>query len=124
MKCEPLLMSIVASFFHRRGRLRREALAARTPTLRRPLMIAPPLATVVSTSAVIPAETDVDMKAFEGAGMSRSKHFAIFTLGLLAIVLLSACGGGGGGGAADTNAAPPSGSSNWDEMVWDQDKWA
>lgn len=54
--------------------------------------------------------------------MKKPKRFAIFTLGLL-IVLLSACGGGGGG-ATDTNAAPPSGSSNWDEMVWDQDKWA
>ncbi|HEX9626638.1 MAG TPA: hypothetical protein VGA00_06845 [Acidiferrobacterales bacterium] len=33
---------------------------------------------------------------------------------------LGACGGGGGGGAAP----PPAGSSNWDEMKWDQDNWS
>ena len=32
--------------------------------------------------------------------------------------LLPACSGGGGGGGNDN------GSSNWDEMKWDQDKWA
>lgn len=34
--------------------------------------------------------------------------------------LLSIAGCGGSGGDDDT----PSGSSNWDEMVWDQDSWA
>ena len=29
---------------------------------------------------------------------------------------LTACGGGGGG-------APPQDTSNWGEMVWDQDNW-
>jgi hypothetical protein len=39
-------------------------------------------------------------------------------LGLLAF-LLPACGGGGSG---DGNGVVPS--SDWDEMVWDQDNWA
>ncbi len=39
---------------------------------------------------------------------------------LLGAVLLTGCGSGGGGG--DDPAA--TGSSNWDEMVWDQDQWS
>jgi len=34
-------------------------------------------------------------------------------------VSLSACGGGGGGGGGGGTT----GSSNWDELVWDQDNW-
>ncbi len=41
----------------------------------------------------------------------------IKTVLLLAFVaVLAGCGGGGGDGGAQ-------GSSNWDEMVWDQDNW-
>lgn len=40
---------------------------------------------------------------------------------LLAVLLLAGCSGGGGGGGGGNNS--PSGSSNWDEMVWDQDNW-
>ena len=36
---------------------------------------------------------------------------------VLISTLLSACGGGGGDGAG------PAGSSNWDELQWDQDNW-
>lgn len=43
-------------------------------------------------------------------------------IGLLSmILLLNACGGGGGG---DNTTTAPAGSSNWDEMTWDQDNWA
>ncbi len=41
------------------------------------------------------------------------------TILLLAFSILSACGGGGGGDAPQQ----PTGSSNWDSMVWDQDNW-
>jgi hypothetical protein len=45
---------------------------------------------------------------------------------LLAVLVsalgLSACGGGGGGGALPLPGA--GGSSNWDEMKWDQDNWS
>ena len=41
------------------------------------------------------------------------RHFLYLIFMLLAI---SACGGG--------DSAPPAGSSNWDEMVWDQDDWS
>ena len=37
----------------------------------------------------------------------------------LTVVLLGGCSNGGGGGSNNTNP-----SSNWDEMVWDQDNWA
>jgi hypothetical protein len=35
---------------------------------------------------------------------------------LLFVGLLTACGGGGGGGGS-------TGSSDWDEMVWNEDVW-
>jgi len=40
---------------------------------------------------------------------------------LLSIVLLflTACGGGGGSGGST-----PTGSQDWDTMVWDNDNWA
>lgn len=34
--------------------------------------------------------------------------------------IVAGCGGGGGGGGG---VLPAAGSSNWDEMVWDQDNW-
>jgi hypothetical protein len=40
----------------------------------------------------------------------------LMAFGML-VTLMAACGGGGGGGGGD-------GSSNWDELVWDQDDWA
>jgi len=50
------------------------------------------------------------------------KGIQLFTIRIsLALVLaamLTGCGGGGGGAPAAT------GSSNWDEMTWDQDNWA
>ena len=39
-----------------------------------------------------------------------------FFAALMALMSLTACGGGGGG-------QPASGTSNWDQMVWDQDNW-
>ena len=51
--------------------------------------------------------------------MNVARHRAIRMLGVLAVALLSACGGGGGGGTTPL----PAGSSNWDQMVWDQDNW-
>ncbi len=38
-------------------------------------------------------------------------------------MLITACGSGGGGGG-NNNSSTPSGSSDWDTMVWDQDDWA
>lgn len=38
---------------------------------------------------------------------------------LFTVLFISACGGGGGG-----SPPPEEGSSNWDEMVWDQDDWS
>ena len=46
------------------------------------------------------------------------RKYAYLTVSLLMLLLLTVCGGGGGGGAE-----PPGTSSNWDQMVWDQDKW-
>lgn len=40
---------------------------------------------------------------------------------ILALVVLGGCGGGGGGGSS--TPAAPTGSSNWDSMIWDQDNW-
>ena len=46
--------------------------------------------------------------------MWRSTRLRLLTvMGLL--LLLAGCGGGGGGGDES--------SSDWDEMVWDQDDW-
>jgi len=47
--------------------------------------------------------------------MKKMGVFKIFLL-TFALLLLSGCGGGGGSNAS-------SGSSNWDAMTWDQDKW-
>ena len=49
-----------------------------------------------------------------------AKLIGIFTLLLMLAFSMASCGGGGDG---DTTPTPPSGSSNWDEMVWDQDNW-
>jgi len=47
---------------------------------------------------------------------------------LLAVLAgLAACGGGGGGGGGDSNSnpnPPRSGTTNWDQMVRDQDNWS
>ena len=42
------------------------------------------------------------------------------TILLLSVSVLAACGGGGSDGGTPQ---PPTGSSNWDSMVWDQDNW-
>jgi len=47
----------------------------------------------------------------------RFKNFKFFLVFVI-LGFLSGCDGGGGGSPPDT------GSSNWDEMVWDQDNWA
>lgn len=47
------------------------------------------------------------------------QHIGIKALILIALVTLAGCGGSSGGGTPP----PPAGSSNWDEMVWDQDNW-
>lgn len=39
---------------------------------------------------------------------------------LLGAVLLTGCGSGGG----DDDDSATTGSSDWDEMVWDQDNWS
>lgn len=47
-------------------------------------------------------------------------------LGLVCVIalgVLSTVGSGGGGGGAG-GVQPPPESSNWDEMVWDQDNWS
>ena len=42
---------------------------------------------------------------------------------LFVLVTLAGCGGGGGGGGG--GAPPtPTGSSNWDALVWDQGNWS
>lgn len=46
------------------------------------------------------------------------------------LLSLAGCGGGGGGSSdddsttTDDTTTPDEGSSNWDQMVWDQDDWA
>lgn len=52
--------------------------------------------------------------------MNNVKRLRVYILALL-ISLLAACGGGG-----DDHAPPPPPveNSNWDGLVWDQDKWA
>ena len=50
--------------------------------------------------------------------MWRPRRLRLLTLMGLLLVLAS-CGGGGGGSSVDET-----GSSNWDEMVWDEDDWA
>jgi hypothetical protein len=50
--------------------------------------------------------------------MNNHKHIQL-TILILLISLLAACGGGG-----DEHAPPPPAeNSNWDGLVWDQDKW-
>ena len=51
-----------------------------------------------------------------------SNKLLLLLLLLPLLALLGGCGGGGGGGSKVP--LPPSGSSNWDQMVWDQDDWA
>jgi hypothetical protein len=53
--------------------------------------------------------------------VKRLKRMSVLLLFILSAGLLSGCGGGGGGGAAATN---PANGSTWDQMVWDQGKWA
>lgn len=52
--------------------------------------------------------------------MSNKFWLNIIMLGL--ITLLSACGGGGSDD--NTGDGATSGSSNWNAMKWDQDKWS
>ena len=55
--------------------------------------------------------------------MYRKTRIAL--LFLLVLFGLTACGsGGGGGGAAPPATTPAAGSSNWDSLIWDQDKWS
>lgn len=58
--------------------------------------------------------------------MKRQRITGLKIISIIFIALIvSACGGGGGGSnAGNPNPPPPAGSSNWDEMVWDQDNWA
>lgn len=48
------------------------------------------------------------------------KRLYLFLISLLLVLNLGACGGGGGG---NTNPTTTGGSSNWDQMRWDQDNW-
>ncbi len=47
------------------------------------------------------------------------RRFGLWTLLLLATIALAGCGSSssGGGGSGDP-------SSNWGEMIWDEDNWA
>ena len=49
---------------------------------------------------------------------NKLKTAVLLFLGLMA---LAGCSGGGGGGGGAS--APPTGNSNWDALVWDQDNW-
>lgn len=48
--------------------------------------------------------------------MVNSFRYTLYVI--ITLLLLSGCGGGGSG------TPPPEGSSNWDEMIWDNDDWA
>jgi len=50
------------------------------------------------------------------------RYGRLMSVVIISVVMLASCGGGGGGGAT-TPTPTPSGSSNWDEMVWGQDNW-
>lgn len=45
-------------------------------------------------------------------------------LALSLVLLLGACNGGSSGGSGGSGPPPATGSSNWDELVWDEDNWA
>ncbi len=50
-----------------------------------------------------------------------------YVLAVLVLFALSACGGSGGGGSSSSSGGGngiPAGSSNWDQMKWDQDNWS
>lgn len=59
-------------------------------------------------------------------------HTLKIALFISLMTLFTACGGGGGGGNNVQNnpppvgggnpGNPPTGSSNWDQMIWDQDQ--
>ncbi len=53
-------------------------------------------------------------------------YLAVIPLIILGLISILATGGGGGssGSASSTPSPPPVDGSKWDEMVWDQDKWA
>ena len=49
----------------------------------------------------------------------------IFALCLLVLAgLLAGCGGGGGGDLDGGSDGGDGGSSNWDQLVWNQDDWS
>jgi hypothetical protein len=55
------------------------------------------------------------------------KRFNLFLICVLFALGLSACGGGGGGssdGSSSSSTPTPDGSSNWDQMTWDQSNWS
>ncbi len=51
------------------------------------------------------------------------RYLAVIPLIALGILSILATGGGGGSSGGVTTP-PPAGSSNWDELIWDQDQWA
>lgn len=54
--------------------------------------------------------------------MQKLKRFIV----LISLALaLGACGGGGGGGtpASGGGTTSATGSSDWDQLTWDQDNW-
>ena len=51
------------------------------------------------------------------------KRLITMLIFVAAIVTLTACGNSSSGGDVGSPPANP-GSSNWDELVWDQDDWA
>jgi len=48
------------------------------------------------------------------------KKLVRYSLVLLGILMMTACGGGSG----SSSGGGSSNSSNWDQMVWDQNNWA
>ncbi len=63
------------------------------------------------------ANNEIPTWVNKGGSMSKLRRKLLPGLLLLGALILAACGG---------SSSPPSGSgsSNWDEMVWDQDNWA
>ena len=48
----------------------------------------------------------------------------VIALHLALVLLLGACNGGSSGGSGGSGPPPAAGSSNWGELVWDEDNWA